>query len=463
MTGEPAQDPSLRAIRWILVGLGLATVVVRLALATGVPPIDYPDTASYRYRAETFLRGEGPPGDLIRPPVYPFVIAASTAIGAGARGVLVLQHLLGLVLLGCTYRTARLIGLGPLLSASAAILVAYDTLLLGYAQVVLPETLLVVLVQAALWALLEGTERDRGWAFPACGLAIGLAVLCKPVAQLFVVVALVFAAFRLRGRPAAVLVRRLAGLAIPAVGLVGAWMLVNGAVHGQARLTSFLGINIILRAEAFVDFDAPTHQPVRGVYGRHYEGTWDGERYLGHAEWAAISELENQHGLSIHRINDDLLAISREAIIAHPFRYLAGVLGALGRMFLYNISPLLHADYSGLGLPAIDVPGRALLDEGRYGTLATKMALHHANKPLLPLLILGLVTISGAALRARDVTPAFLLVVTIAYFALVTVAVEQGLSRYRIPFQPAVAIVSVIALRDAAAWRRGREAAGQEP
>jgi 4-amino-4-deoxy-L-arabinose transferase-like glycosyltransferase len=154
-------------------------------LATAAPlhgRIEDPD--NYLRLAAALAEGRGYVWDgrptAYRPPLYPLVLAPLVAaFGGGARlgwAIGGLHAVLGAATVVLTARTARRWGLGPGPALVAAIVVAFDPVLVSQSRMVMTETLTAFLLAASLAAL--ALDGPRGAALG--GLALGLSALCRP-------------------------------------------------------------------------------------------------------------------------------------------------------------------------------------------------------------------------------------------------------------------------------------------
>lgn len=194
---------STRTARLAWVALLLAAALVRLALSAPWAGRGPEDPDNYLPLARSLAEGRGfclPDGrpTAYRPPLYPLILAPLSRSGPAALawGIAILHALLGSATVGLTGMTARRWGLGPARAAIAAVLVAFDPVLVVQARSVMTETLAASLLAAMLAALGHPRGPSRRDAVLA-GLAFGLAGLCRP--STLAIVPLVMAAFLARG------------------------------------------------------------------------------------------------------------------------------------------------------------------------------------------------------------------------------------------------------------------------
>jgi 4-amino-4-deoxy-L-arabinose transferase-like glycosyltransferase len=175
--------PRLSADRVLWVVL-LASTVLKLGLAIvlhGQPPVL--DEAAYlqiaRQLAETGVF-EG----TFRPPLYPAFLALFLSTGLGTFGVRVAQCLLSAISVALVYRlTDR--NFGRTAARIAAIIFAFDPVLVTFSHHLWSETLFIFLVLVMLDRLSAGAENNRLVDWLIAGVALGLAGLTRPMILTF--------------------------------------------------------------------------------------------------------------------------------------------------------------------------------------------------------------------------------------------------------------------------------------
>jgi hypothetical protein len=182
--------PAGRLPVWV-VSLLLATALVRGGAALGMfhnlrqDPDGYRNIAHHLLAHGIFARDVGgeqnPAPTAFRPPLYPFLLAA-TAGGNNAipsRNVAILQFVLGLAIVWLTLLLAQQFHLGAW-GFLAAALIALDPILLNQATLVMTETLATFLSVLCLWLLARFHRAPTTTRAALAGAALGLAILCRP-------------------------------------------------------------------------------------------------------------------------------------------------------------------------------------------------------------------------------------------------------------------------------------------
>jgi hypothetical protein len=188
--------------RWAVAVLLLVTLVVRGGAMWAMRDKLADDPDAYREIAENLLRHgiyglgkDGPPRPTAyRPPLYPIVLSnlpAADGASISLAKVAVLHVLLGVATVLLTYLTARRLlrgaGVSPAKPSAlslapflAALLVAFDPILLNQQSLVMTETLAAFLAVLSLWLLARFDARRDWFSAGLAGGAIGLAALCRP-------------------------------------------------------------------------------------------------------------------------------------------------------------------------------------------------------------------------------------------------------------------------------------------
>jgi len=167
-----------------LIAVVALTLVVRGGVLLFSPRALEDDPDGYRAVAESLLQhgtfGRGDVPTAYRPPLYPLVLAGCLALGSWAWAAMGVVHVgLGLATAWLTLRLAERWGLGRWAFA-AALLAAFDPILLRQSTLIMTETLATFLAVAALLLLTAARERPSASRALIAGAGIALAVLCRP-------------------------------------------------------------------------------------------------------------------------------------------------------------------------------------------------------------------------------------------------------------------------------------------
>lgn len=274
--------------RWIFVVVLTAAMLVRGGWGYSRLADLQADPDAYRALA-TSLETEGtlgvarnPDGRLVpsayRPPLYPWLLSLSPGEGTAPVAVWLLHTVLGIWTCGLTFAIARrLIGVNTeqtdapestvfatdrragqddYLAAVAGLGVAVDPILLRQSSLVMTETLATWLAVLVWWLWL--VYLNRPWARNAAGLGclLGLSILCRPAAAVWVAAwlagwaAVAAGRFGWSGRHG----RNVAVAATAAVAIWGVWIVRNAVSSGHVvALTTHGGYTLLLANNPLVD------------------------------------------------------------------------------------------------------------------------------------------------------------------------------------------------------------------
>ncbi len=171
--------------------LGLILVVallLRLALAATI--ISHPersvaeDTDSYVSGAVHLLEHGSLEPTVMRTPLYPAYLAAHYALaGVGdVTWVMISQALLGTLAVWMTWRLGVLLLPDRRAALIAAALLALSVEMIGHGGYVITEIMFVVIELGALLAWVSHSRSGSLSSLVLCGLLLGLAILCRPIA-----------------------------------------------------------------------------------------------------------------------------------------------------------------------------------------------------------------------------------------------------------------------------------------
>ena len=238
---------------WLPLVLLLLLLSVRLALL--IPAAAYPErrmisdswgfldlAVSLRTRG-TFEADEYT--EEIRTPGYPIFVAALLGLeGPDLTLVIVGQVLLSAGVAGMLYlagiRTA-----GASVGWAAAFLWAVNPNSIFWPFMVMSETLFAIVLAGSLLCVVLAMRRGSLWLYAVSGLALGMAVLVRPIGIYLIpvwFVILLVRGVRMQGRLTGW--RSAAILAALAYGLVFAWQARNALVHGEFFLSKTTGVTL---------------------------------------------------------------------------------------------------------------------------------------------------------------------------------------------------------------------------
>jgi Dolichyl-phosphate-mannose-protein mannosyltransferase len=246
-----------------LATLVLLGAILRAGLLARAPAFITNDSLSYLLPGFDLATGLGFDPIFKRPPGYPlFVGGALWLFGQQSLlGLLAAQHLLGLLTVALTYLLGRALW-GQAAGWLAGSLAAISGPLIVTEHYIMSETLFGCLLTAALLSAAYGMERRSLAWMASSGFLLGLAALCRPVAQLlaplFALLPLAAWSNRRQALGAGLVVVACYGL------IVAPWMTRNALVQGSFTLAGGLGEGLAVRTirlDQEFDFRAPADRP----------------------------------------------------------------------------------------------------------------------------------------------------------------------------------------------------------
>jgi 4-amino-4-deoxy-L-arabinose transferase-like glycosyltransferase len=187
----------------------------------------------------------GPRPTAFRPPLYPAYLALVESLfgSPSYRAARIGQAILGAVAATALFGTG-LVLFGPLAGLAAGLGLAFYPFVVYFTGELMTETLYITLGTLSLLFVALLMTRPRGWHAVACGVLLGLAVLCRPTAAFWVIgIAAAAVVAALKGDRIAAL-RWLAVVSIAAA-VTLPWLVRNSLVFGQpVFVTTYTGLNL---------------------------------------------------------------------------------------------------------------------------------------------------------------------------------------------------------------------------
>lgn len=319
--------------RHLLLAIILLGLALRIAHTSSVygPSLnlDYPgDYWDYHIAAKQILAGDIGFTHrlfLVRPPLYPLIVAA---LEVHRPLLLMLNQLLALMIVPLGFRLSRQLGLPVRLALLAALIIALDPSSIKYSGILLAEPLANLLLAAAFVTLLglkraDGRSATLVWGL-AAGALIALSSLTRPAAYLLWIPMGAWAAgvrwrAGLRGLAAA-------AIALPALLGMGLWQQHNALVFGNGSFTSVGTFNLLYYRAAATLHLAQGRQDISAV---KLSLALRVEERLGNVGEASAVEWREIHRASTSRVDAAMREIALEVILKHPAAFmLAALAGA---------------------------------------------------------------------------------------------------------------------------------------
>jgi 4-amino-4-deoxy-L-arabinose transferase-like glycosyltransferase len=463
------QHPDALAIGLIL----LVAVSIRVAFAFRVPVFLLRDSISYFLPAWDLLNGYDADLSIRRTPVYPgFLTAAMALFGEDLLAVAFAQHLLGIASAVLVYVLGRLT-VGRVAGLIAALVTATNGALIIAEHYLMPEAVLIFLLLLTFVVFVHAARSGSRRSFVASGLLLGLALLCKPVAQILIPVLplMVVVTYWSDRRE---IVRSIGRAIVPSlligVGLVAVmapWMLRNVVVHGSATTAGALGQTLLARTAKhdlgfkwYDEKDADSYGRREGI-ARQIVQSAVKQRL---SDGVIYRRVQDRFGMTDPEINQFMRVLATDVILGQPVYYLQGT-AKFSWQLLAGEPEKLTTDWKTQNarlsrdewddrvehlLSRATTAQRNELDEA--GTLVD-LVQPSAWDPVMPVLfVLGTILF---ALKA-SLRPALLLSLAVFGLLVTNAALDGPVVRYRYPADPLIALVAAGAIVWAVAAVIGR-------
>jgi hypothetical protein len=443
--------PDLLAIGLI----ALVAVAIRVAFAFRVPVFLLRDSISYFLPAWDLLNGDGFDLSIRRTPTYPGFLAGAMALfGEDLLAVAFAQHLLGVASAVLVYLLGRLT-VGRMAGLIAGLITALNGALIISEHYLMPEAVLLVLLLLTFvvfaWAQRGGSKVG----FAASGLLLGLALLCKPVAQILIPILPLVLVVSYGSLRRAVVPSLLIGVGLLAV--VVPWTVRNAVVHGSATTAGALGQTLVARTAkhdtGFKWYDeklADTYERREGI-ARQLVQNGIRQRL---SDGVIYRRVQDRFGMTDAEINGFMRQLATEVILENPVYYLRGTV-KMSWQLLAGEPEKLTTDWktqnARLSRDEWDDRVEHLLsrastaqrNELEEASAVVDLVQPPAWGPLLPILF-----ILGTALFClkASLRPALLLSLSVVGLLVTCAALDGPVVRYRYPADPLIALVAASAL-----------------
>ena len=422
----------------------LLALLLRLALHFRAPAFVGKDSQSYYLPGWSIAHLQPFELGQRRTPGYPLFIAGSILLlGEDLRSLALLQHVAGVATVGLSYLLGRLT-FGRAAGLLGGVLVALSGPLLLYERYVMSEALFGLLL--ALTAVLAtcALRRPGPKIWLAVGLALGCAILARPVAQVLLPIVALAALLSAGGRW-----RRAAwslGLLALGVALIqGPWVLRNALEKGNAAASTF-GRTLIART-AYYDrgfvFDPPCRPNDDPTIARARQIVQDGFRQR-QSDGVIAGRIAQDLGLDPVQRNRVMRDVAVAAILCDPAHYAQTTAQFAWQIFAGTEERLRdHWDEWKDANPWDErirplVGPASAAEEAERPTASRLAGLYQPSRIATPLLGLALLGTLGALTRREG--RALLLAAGLAACLLVASAALDGpVERYRYPLDPLLA------------------------
>jgi hypothetical protein len=458
----------------ISLGIVLLTAAAfKLGFALRIPPFIAKDSQAYFLPAYDLVHlGQFELG-LRRTPAYPlFLSGVLVLLGDDLRGIVLLQHLLGVLTAGLAFVLGRLVAgehrvAGRVVGVVAGILAGVSAPLVAYEHYLLTETLFTFWVTAMLVGLVWACRRRTLRPWMLGGLLVGVCTMVKPIAQAFLPLALVAAYVAMaswrplisRTRWPAPTRRALLAVGLVAVGYglaIAPWSIRNQLAYNLASPSTF-GRTLIARTASydrgfvFADPARPETDPQRA----HAVNVVQEGAERGDSDGTIAQQLRQDLDLDPLEVNALMRDLALQAILRQPVYFVEGSVAFAVRIF-NGVEVRLRDHESERKDVEWNERTRALLeaprsdDDGRFanGLLKVWQPSSWAPLPLL-LFVLGV-----AAALLPGWRPGLLVGGMVGMLVMFSAALNGPQERYRYPVDPAIGVLMASGVIGvvAAAW-----------
>jgi 4-amino-4-deoxy-L-arabinose transferase-like glycosyltransferase len=383
----------------ILIILAVLSLILRVVGLVVFGPIVTRDSADYTIPALNVASGEDyfrglEKRDVLRTPGYPVFLASVYAVfGENNLVVAILQQLMVVLAAIFVFVVGRKV-VGELPGLIGAAVFLLNPYMILFPNFILSEPVSILTLSLLLWLLILAMERDQSYYFFWSGLLLGYHILCRPPEQLLPLLVLVplvikYKSFKRILRPFLLMILGVALLVLP-------WLVYNYARTGNVGFTPLLGRNLALKVahHTSVTLDLPPSVEVDSVIEKRGK------------VWEASNALM-QAGYSREEVDRIYLQGAMRVVKRRPLAFLLWQLQELWEFW---------RGYDLQGFVRVPRPLALLL------TTAVGLVM-------LALFLIGLY-------RFQINFSSTLVILTIAYFALLVPLAGFGSTRFRYPVEP---------------------------
>lgn len=409
----------------------LVSILVRLLYLPVPFVINVADGAGYVAMADLAIGGNWQSfldDYTYRTPFYPFFIAFSKIIfGRGfVIGLPWIQHALGVIMAVLVFAIGKKV-FNKWVGFLAGILTGLNAYQVYWEHNSMSDFFFSFMAVLAFYLLLQALLSGRNKDYVAFGVVFGLNLLTRPLFQLFFVVFPVL--IYLFTQDFRETLKRFAFIMIPVILVIAPWFWQNWIRHHYFGFTPFLGVQLMVRTQKYIDFASPLRAKEKTVYRQ----TMIDSGHTGQVAVAGWADLQRKLGYTSTQANQALQEIAFEAIKKNPQRYFRETFGEMNVLMTNHPKEVFFADID------LDPSFR----QRYYQKIIEKDSWTIFHQELnwnltLKMINFALLAIPGAlAVLFKRNFKALIFLLVALYILLVTSAVEEGVvTRYRIPLDP---------------------------
>lgn len=373
-----------------------------------------------------------------RTPAYPFFIALFKIIFGKAFVVVFpwVQHALGVVMAVLVFQIGKKV-FNKWVGFLAGVLTGINAYQIYWEHNSMTDFLFEFMAVLSFYLFLKALFSGKNREYVIFGIIFGLNLLVRPLLQLFIVVfPLLVYLFTKNIRET---LKKLIFIMVPIVLIIAPWFWQNWTRHRFFGLNSYLGVQLMVRAQNYVDMESPLRSKEKKIYRQAmYEVTKCTDQTIkegtcGQAAVAGWRYLQREFGYSPVFSDQILQEIAAEAIKKNPGRYFSETVWQLGILLTRNSRENFYGDLD------LDSSFRQKyyqkFAEGDSWTIFHQKLNWNLTPKMINFVFLAILGVSIALFKRNF--KAFIFISIVFYLLLVTCAIEDGsVTRYRIPADP---------------------------
>lgn len=403
--------------------------------------INVADGAGYVAMADEALRGHWASffDDYIyRTPIYSLFIALNKIFFGNnfVYSVPLLQHLFGIIMAVLVFLIGKKV-FDKRVGFLAALLTGVSAYSIYWEHNSMSDFFFAFITILSFYFFFQALLYDKRKDYILFGILFGLNLLTRPLFQFFIITFPIIIYF-FNNKPKEI-AKRVLFILIPTIIIIAPWFYQNWTRHHYFGFTPFLGVQLMVRAQNYMNFDSPLRAKEKQVYLQAMveigkctpvmikDGT------CGQAAFAGWSDLREKLKYSPTEADRALVEIAKEAIMGNFPRYLRETVFQMNNYFkihrLENFSGDLDLDAGFREQYALK------LYKGDLWTMLHQRLTWKMSIKIWNFVILATIGMILAVIKKNK--KSFLFILISIYIFSVTCAIEEGATtRYRIPLDP---------------------------
>jgi len=373
-----------------------------------------------------------------RTPLYPLFIAFTKILFGKAFviGLPLIQHVLGIIEAVLIFQIGKKV-FNKWIGFAAGVLTGISAYPIYWEHNSMSDFffsfMTVLTMYLFLRALSENMTRDYLWV----GVIYGFNLLTRPLLQYFFIT-FPFLIFLFRKNIKETL-RKFLLIMIPALLIISPWFYQNLTRHRYFGFTPFLGVQLIVRGQKFIDFNSPLRAKEKAVYKQ----TMVDSGHNGQVAVAGWANLQTKLKYTPTQANQALQEIAMEAIKNNFSQYLKETVDQAVVLISNNSAEYFFADID-LDPKFRQQYYQKIINNDYWTIQHQKWTL----KLTIKMAIFFIFAVFGMLMAVfKKNFKSFLFALVTIYMLLVMAAIEEGtVTRYRIPLDPYIFIFTAYAV-----------------